>query len=379
MADPYFDDSDWFNQQATTAPPPEVRSGVDPAEVAEAAARSSQGYNAGLDWAAFASQPYGGQAPVGFRQEKWGDPTFHSPKYDVSRIIAKYGHSADGLRAALPEIQQLFPQARLVSGDKIYLSPEWGTIDVIHDVGGKNEPGWITENEARRNAAMRSGGGGGGFGGGGGGSAGQPVGLGTFAAGSLMGLAAKTLPESPGFQFRISEGQKALERSAASRGTLLSGGTLKSLERYAQGTAADEYAAQYARLFGERQQGFNEYLANRQQTLAEKLGYGNLNLQTTLGLGNLALGQRSQGFDEIYRTAALGQNAATTAGNNAATFGNLFGNLNAGQSQAVSDLITDIGNARAAGGVGAGNAIQQAISQGLTMAQIYQIIGRYGL
>jgi len=47
--------------------------------------------------------------------------------------------------------------------------------------------------------------------------------------------------ESPGYQFRIGEGQKAIERSAASRGSLQSGGTLKAIERYAQDYATSDY------------------------------------------------------------------------------------------------------------------------------------------
>jgi hypothetical protein len=46
---------------------------------------------------------------------------------------------------------------------------------------------------------------------------------------------------SPDYQFRLAEGQKALERSAAARGGLLSGGTLKALSDYGQNTAAGEY------------------------------------------------------------------------------------------------------------------------------------------
>jgi hypothetical protein len=47
--------------------------------------------------------------------------------------------------------------------------------------------------------------------------------------------------ESPGYRFRLSEGQKAIERSAAARGRLFSGGALKATENYAQGVASDEW------------------------------------------------------------------------------------------------------------------------------------------
>ena len=44
----------------------------------------------------------------------------------------------------------------------------------------------------------------------------------------------------PYYQFRLGEGLKAREKSAAARGTLLTGGTLKGLEGYAQGLASEE-------------------------------------------------------------------------------------------------------------------------------------------
>lgn len=47
--------------------------------------------------------------------------------------------------------------------------------------------------------------------------------------------------KSPGYQFRLDEGQKAIERSAAARGGLNSGATMKALDRFSQGIASDEF------------------------------------------------------------------------------------------------------------------------------------------
>lgn len=52
----------------------------------------------------------------------------------------------------------------------------------------------------------------------------------------------------PGFQFRMAEGQKALERSAAARGGLMSGGFAKSLTKYGQGLASEEFGNRFNRL-----------------------------------------------------------------------------------------------------------------------------------
>lgn len=53
---------------------------------------------------------------------------------------------------------------------------------------------------------------------------------------------------SPDYQFRLSEGMKAIERSAAARGGLRSGATMRSIGNYSQGVAAGEYGNYVNRL-----------------------------------------------------------------------------------------------------------------------------------
>jgi hypothetical protein len=64
----------------------------------------------------------------------------------------------------------------------------------------------------------------------------------------------------PGYQLRLQSGQEALERSAAARGVLRTGGTLKDIVNYGQNFATQEYSnvfdralrAHQARYTGER-------------------------------------------------------------------------------------------------------------------------------
>jgi hypothetical protein len=58
----------------------------------------------------------------------------------------------------------------------------------------------------------------------------------------------KPFEASPGYQFRVDEGRKAMERSAAARGMLNSGGMLRQLQEYGQGAATQEYGNQFNRL-----------------------------------------------------------------------------------------------------------------------------------
>jgi hypothetical protein len=51
----------------------------------------------------------------------------------------------------------------------------------------------------------------------------------------------------PGYAFRLAEGQKALDRQAAARGGLISGGALKAATRFGQEMGSQEYSNAYNR------------------------------------------------------------------------------------------------------------------------------------
>jgi hypothetical protein len=129
----------------------------------------------------------------------------------------------------------------------------------------------------------------------------------------------------PGYAFRMSEGMKALERSAAARGGLLSGATLKGTQRYGQDLASQEY-----------QNAFNRYQAERTGTL------------------------------NPYQ--ALAGSAQTSAN----TLTNAAGNLG---TQLGSNII-GAGNAQAAGQIGQANAIVGGLGQGINFYQNQQLLNR---
>lgn len=65
------------------------------------------------------------------------------------------------------------------------------------------------------------------------------------------------LTQDPGYQFRMAEGIKAIDRSASARGKLIGTSHDKNIIRFAEGTAANEYANAYARELEERNRRFN--------------------------------------------------------------------------------------------------------------------------
>jgi len=96
--------------------------------------------------------------------------------------------------------------------------------------------------------------------------------------------------QDPGYGFRLSEGQKALDRQAAARGGLISGSALKAAQRYGQDMGSQEYMNAFNRYQIERNAQLNplQSLAGVGQTTANQLGqYGAAN---AANIGNLMTG-----------------------------------------------------------------------------------------
>lgn len=76
-----------------------------------------------------------------------------------------------------------------------------------------------------------------------------------------VNLTPQNLQGDPGYQFQLAQGQKALERSAASQGGLNSGGFMKAMDQYSQGLASTQYQNAWNRQFQQNQFNYNS-LAN---------------------------------------------------------------------------------------------------------------------
>lgn len=77
---------------------------------------------------------------------------------------------------------------------------------------------------------------------------------------AMLGLNGQATPfnsDDPGYAFRLSEGQRQVDNSAAARGSTLSGGALKALQKYGQGMASQEFQNSYNRLANVSAQGQN--------------------------------------------------------------------------------------------------------------------------
>jgi hypothetical protein len=116
----------------------------------------------------------------------------------------------------------------------------------------------------------------------------------------------------PGYQFRFEEGQRALDRGAAARGGLLSGGYGRKAIRYGQGFASNEYTNVYNRIANIAQLG---QVANQHAS--------NAALQGGFGMGGAAgaMGINSA-YGSIGSADAWGR-GLTNLGN--IPWGNVFG------------------------------------------------------
>lgn len=131
--------------------------------------------------------------------------------------------------------------------------------------------------------------------------------------------------QDPGYQFRLLEGLKALDRQAAARGGLISGGALKAAERYGQEMGSQEYM-----------NAFNRYQTERQAQLNP--------LQSLAGLGQTSTNQL--------------MGAAGQYGTN------------------VGELGMQVANARASGYMGQANALSGALTSGANQYMNYQMMNR---
>ena len=145
-----------------------------------------------------------------------------------------------------------------------------------------------------------------------------------------------TEQNDPGYQFRLAQGMKAIQQSAAARGGLLTGGTAKALNDYAQGQASDEYQNVYNRAYNT----FETNQANRFNRLAAIAGIGQTGTAQLLGAGNSAAGIGAGIAGNIGgQVGSSLQNAGASRASGYAATGNIFGNAIGGSTNNLANMI----------------------------------------
>ena len=145
----------------------------------------------------------------------------------------------------------------------------------------------------------------------------------------------------PGYAFRMSEGMKALERSAASRGGLLSGATLRATQRYGQDLASQEYMNAFNRYQTQRANTLNPYasLAGVAQTSANALGQAAG--QYGANVGNIAM---TGGANAANAQLAMGNIRGQQFGNYANALGQGYDFYKSGGFSGMSNPFNRYGS-----------------------------------
>ena len=129
-----------------------------------------------------------------------------------------------------------------------------------------------------------------------------------------------TQQNDPGWQFRMNEGQKAIERSSAAKGTLLTGGTLKDLAGWSQDYASNEYDRVYGRALGEYQQAYNIFGNNQANQYNRLAGLSSQGQNAAAGMPNQQYAQNaSNQLTDNANVLAAGRMASANAWGNAAS------------------------------------------------------------
>ena len=137
--------------------------------------------------------------------------------------------------------------------------------------------------------------------------------------------------QDPGYQFRLKEALKTVQRTAASRGGTLSGNTLAAVQGRAQNMASEEYSNAYNRFTDWQNTRYNRLLTQQGVGATTTSNLSSLRGDLASNLMNLTLGQ---GNVEAQKQQALGS-----------TYGNMFQSV----SNAIGGGMADMQN----------NALQQ--------------------
>ncbi len=137
------------------------------------------------------------------------------------------------------------------------------------------------------------------------------------------------LEQTPGYQFQLAQGEKAIQSSAAARGLGVSGAAINGADNYAQGLASSNYQQQF----------------NNQQT----------RYSDAQGQFNNVLNGANTVYNQLYGPITTGANAANSLGSTSATVANN-----------ASTTLQNAGQAQSAGTIGSTTALNSGINNALS-------------
>ena len=164
------------------------------------------------------------------------------------------------------------------------------------------------------------------------------------------------LEQDPGFQFRLQQSQKAVERGAAARGGLLTPRTLQELQQQASGLASQETGA----AFGRFQQQRGQDLARQQFGAQQQAQTQGQRFREQLAGQQQQFQQQQAPLNRLQSLALGGQQLASR-----------IGGQQIGQGQTLAEIQAQLGNVDAARQIAQGNVFRDVVKTGIEVAPLF--------
>ena len=142
----------------------------------------------------------------------------------------------------------------------------------------------------------------------------------------------------PGYQFRLDQGNKAIQNLAAATGNLNSGRALKDAMNFSSGLASQEYQNAYGRYNNDYLTGFNSHMQNY-------LTGFNTDQTNKTNIYNKLMGLTGLGQSSASALANVGQNYSGQVSNNLAQGANAQASGAVGQANAINQGLGTVTNA----------------------------------
>lgn len=170
----------------------------------------------------------------------------------------------------------------------------------------------------------------------------------------------------PGYDFRLSEGVRALDQSASANGLLQSGAQQKAVNSYAQDLASQEYQAAYDRAYNDQLASYNSSVDQYNRTYGADLDAYNAasaraNTLANLGLTayNSQVAQTQNDYNMLNNLVNSGQAAAGSNQTAATNLASSVGSSLLAEGDALASNYLAQGAATAQGITGAATALNQ--------------------
>lgn len=178
----------------------------------------------------------------------------------------------------------------------------------------------------------------------------------------LMTGGSNAIADRPGYQFRLDQGMKALDRRNNAMGMLNSGNSSFDIMNYAQGLASTEFAAEEARLQGLAGMESTDWF-NKGNMYSNVDQLANQNFGTR---GQLALGGMGQGDNRTANWGNLLSRLSGADSSSPAAAANAWGMQRMGAMENMGALAQLLGGGGQGGGQGGqGNGLTGLIGQGI--------------